>query len=91
MCYTIYTMAKYKVFVGSLPPTLPNETFKKMFTQFGKITEAIIITDRYTQVSKGYGYITFLRNKDAQKAIAAMDQETIDGKKMLVTFAKPGS
>lgn len=80
-----------KVFVGSLPPSLVNEAFKAMFAQFGTITEAVIITDRHTNLSKGYGYITFLRNKDAQKAISAMDQELIEGKKMLVTFAKRGS
>lgn len=80
-----------KVFVGSLPPSLINEAFEAMFAPFGTIIEAIIVTDRYTHASKGYGYITFLNNKDAQKAIAAMDQALIEGKKMLVTFAKPGS
>lgn len=82
---------KYKVFVGSLPPTLPNEKFKKMFTPFGTVVEAEIVRDRYTKKSKGFGYITFSKSKDAQKAIAAMDQEKLEGKKMLVTFAKPGT
>ncbi|OGK28868.1 hypothetical protein A3D06_01495 [Candidatus Roizmanbacteria bacterium RIFCSPHIGHO2_02_FULL_40_9] len=80
-----------KVFVGSLPLDLINESFKAMFAQFGKITEATIVTDRHTYQSKGFGYITFFRTGDAKKAIASMDQTIIEGKKMLVTFAKPGS
>lgn len=84
-------VGKYKVFVGSLPPTLLDKTLRTMFSRFGKITEALVVTHRYTNISKGFGYVTFLRNKDAQKAINAMNQEEIEGKKMLVTFAKPGS
>lgn len=84
-------MVQNKLFVGGLPPSLTNEAFKAMFMQFGETINATIVTDRYTHVSKGFGYITFLRNKDAQKAIAAMDQKVIEGKKRLVTFAKPGT
>ena len=90
MLHCVY-MDNNKVFVGSLPPYLIDEALKAMFVRFGKITEAKVVTDRYTHKSKGFGYVTFLRNKDALKAIAAMDQETLEGKKMLVTFAKPGS
>ena len=84
-------MSDKKVFVGSLPLNLLGSSFKAMFAKFGQITSAQIVRDRYTQKSKGFGYITFLKHKDAKKAIAAMDQEEVEGKKMLVTFAKPGS
>ncbi len=80
-----------KLFVGSLPPELPSEAFEAMFSKFGEITEAVIVTDRHTHASKGFGYITFLNNKDAQKAIDSLDQTLVEGKKMLVTFAKPGT
>lgn len=84
-------MAEKKLFVGSLPPNLLTETFKAMFVKFGKITDAIIVTDRHSHKSKGFGYVTFHKSKDAKAAIAAMDQAEIEGKKMLVTFAKPGT
>lgn len=80
-----------KLFVGCLPLDLTEIDFKAMFMRFGETTDAIIMTHRRTHVSQGFGYITFLRNKDALKAIAAMDNEMVDGKKRLVTFAKPGS
>jgi len=82
-------MENNKVFVGSLPPELTTKMLTSMFDKFGKITETIIMTDKRTDKSKGYGYVTFSKNSDAKKAIKAMDQTEIEGKKMLVTFSKP--
>ena len=80
-----------KVFVGSLPDDLTDKKFKAMFKRFGSIVEALIVTDKYSHKTKNFGYVTFLDRKDAEKAIKAMDQTEIQGKKMLVTFAKKGS
>lgn len=84
-------MDKYKLFVDGLPPQLTIADFKAMFIKFGQTTDEIIVTDRYTHASKGFGYISFFNNRAALKAIAAMDQEIVAGKKRLVTFAKPGT
>lgn len=84
-------MIQNKLFVGCLPYDLTLDAFKLMFTRFGKTVDEIIVTDRRTHISKGFGYVTFLKHKDAIAAIAAMDQELIEGKKRLVTFAKPGT
>ena len=80
-----------KVFVGSLPDDLTDKKFKAMFRRFGKISEALIMTDKYSHKTKNFGYITFLDRKDAEKAIKEMDQKEVNGKKMLVIFAKKGS
>lgn len=77
-----------RLFVGSIPPTFSNRSLKQMFTQFGKITEVAIEKHRYTGASKGFGYVTFATSRAAQKAINNMDQKELEGKKMLVTFAK---
>lgn len=80
-----------KVFVGSLPDELTDQEFKAMFKRFGKIVEALIVTDKYSHKTKNFGYVTFARKEDAEKAIKTLDQTEINGKKMLVTFAKKGS
>ena len=53
---TTYT----KVFVGGLAWETQKETMRKYFEQFGEILEAVVITDKNTGRSKGYGFVCFL-------------------------------
>jgi RNA recognition motif-containing protein len=53
---TTYT----KVFVGGLAWETPTEELHKYFAQFGEILESVILTDRVTGRSKGYGFVSFL-------------------------------
>jgi len=48
-----------KVFVGGLAWETPTEEMRKYFEQFGEILEAVIITDKNTGKSKGYGFVCF--------------------------------
>lgn len=84
-------MDVYKVFVGSLPPELTDEQLKEMFISYGEITESIVMRDPRTGISKKYGFVTFKNQTDAEKAISELDQTEVEGLKMLVTFAKPGT
>jgi RNA recognition motif-containing protein len=52
---TTYT----KVFVGGLALETQKETMRKYFEQFGEILEAVVITDKNTGRSKGYGFVCF--------------------------------
>lgn len=81
-------METKKLFVGSLPPEFTDETLKKMFRKFGEITEVIVEKHKFTGLSKGFGYVKFSETEAALKAIEKMDQTELEGKKMLVTFAK---
>ena len=47
-----------KLFVGGLPYSTTNETLKKYFLEFGDIEEAVVIHDKVTQKSKGYGFVS---------------------------------
>lgn len=48
-----------KVFVGGLPPSVTEQDFRKYFEEFGKITDAVVMFDRETQRSRGFGFVTF--------------------------------
>ncbi|KAI4324039.1 hypothetical protein L6164_023607 [Bauhinia variegata] len=61
---TTYT----KVFVGGLAWETQKETMKKYFEQFGEILEAVVITDKATGRSKGYGFVTFREPEAAMRA-----------------------
>lgn len=61
---TTYT----KIFVGGLPYHTTDQTLNDYFKQFGEIEEAVVITDRQTQKSRGYGFVTMKDRSDAEKA-----------------------
>ncbi|MBA0681031.1 hypothetical protein Gotri_013669 [Gossypium trilobum] len=57
-----------KVFVGGLAWETQKDTMKKYFEQFGDILEAVVITDKATGRSKGYGFVTFREPEAAMRA-----------------------
>jgi RNA recognition motif-containing protein len=59
-----------KIFVGGLPWETSSEELHAFFTQFGEILEAVVITDRVTGRSKGYGFVTFREPESARRAVA---------------------
>jgi RNA recognition motif-containing protein len=81
-------MEKNKLFVGSLPWSITGDSLKELFAQYGEITEAVVITDRQTGRSKGFGFITFAKEEDAQKALE-MDGKEIEGRTIVVNVARP--
>lgn len=82
-------MDKKKLYVGNLPWSVNEQSLKDMFSPFGEITEAIVISDRYTGRSKGFGFVTFANEADAEKAIAEMAEKEIEGRKIMVNVARP--
>jgi RNA recognition motif-containing protein len=81
-------MDKNKLFVGSLPWSINSDSLKELFAQYGEITEAIVITDRDSGRSKGFGFVTFSTEEAAKKALE-MDGKEIEGRKVVVNIAKP--
>ncbi len=83
-----YKMDKNKIFVGSLPWSINNDSLKELFTQYGEVTEAVVIMDRETSRSKGFGFVTFSTPESAQKALEMSGKE-VDGRAIVVNIAKP--
>ena len=81
-------MDKNKLFVGSLPWSINNDSLRELFAQYGEITEAVMITDRDTGRSKGFGFVTFAKAEDAQKALE-MNGKEVEGRTIVVNVAKP--
>lgn len=50
-----------KLFVGGIPYDTDDDSLRKFFAEFGEIKEAVVIRDRDTQKSKGYGFVSSLR------------------------------
>lgn len=81
-------MAK-KLFVGGLPFSTTQEELQNLFAQFGSIISAIVITDKYSGRSKGFGFVEFENDADADKAIEAMHDSEVGGRKITVNVARP--
>ncbi|XP_019416257.1 PREDICTED: RNA-binding protein 38-like isoform X2 [Lupinus angustifolius] len=83
---TTYT----KIFVGGLAWETKRDTLKLYFDQFGEILEAVVITDRNTGRSKGYGFVTF---KDPDSAVRACHNPypVIDGRRANCNIAALGT
>ncbi len=81
-------MGNKKVFVGSLPWAVNNDSLKELFAAMGEIVDAVVITDRATGRSRGFGFVTFADEAAAKKAVDEMNEKEIEGRKIFVNFAK---
>jgi hypothetical protein len=67
-----------KIFVGGLPPEVHTEELRAYFERFGAVADAIVMWDRVTNRSRGFGYVTF---QDITAAMAARgEQHSFHGK-----------
>ena len=81
-------MDNNKLFVGSLPWSVNNDSLRELFAQYGEITDAVVIMDRDSGRSKGFGFVTFTTEEAAQKALE-MDGKEVEGRTIVVNKAKP--
>jgi RNA recognition motif-containing protein len=82
-------MDSKKLYVGNLPWSITNESLNDLFAPYGEIVEAIVISDRMSGRSKGFGFVTFANDADAEKAVAEMHDKEVEGRKIVVNVARP--
>jgi RNA recognition motif-containing protein len=78
-----------KVYVGNLPYSVDSEKLKELFSKFGEIEEATVISDKFSGRSKGFGFVTFKEDEAAKKAIAEMNGQKVEERELKVNEAKP--
>ncbi len=81
-------MAK-KLFVGNLPYSTNDQSLNEMFTPFGTVNSAQIITDKFSGRSRGFGFVEMENDDEAGKAIDEMNGKEIDGRAVVVNEARP--
>jgi cold-inducible RNA-binding protein len=81
-------MAK-KLYVGGLPYSTTDDQLKEAFAQAGAVSSAIIIMDKMTGRSKGFGFVEFGNDDDAQKAIDMWNGKDFGGRSLTVNEARP--
>ena len=81
-------MAK-KLYVGNLSYATTDASLKDMFSQAGTVSSATIIMDKMTGRSKGFGFVEFADDAEAEAAISKWNGMEVDGRKLTVNEARP--
>lgn len=76
-----------KLFVGGLAWATTDDTLHAAFAPFGEIIEAKVICERQTGRSRGFGFVTFVNDTDADAAREALHGQTIDGRTIRIDSA----
>ena len=77
------------IYVGNLTYEVTDEDLEAAFSEFGEITSASVISDRFSGRSRGFGFVEMPKEEEAQAAIAAMNGKDLKGRALTVNEAKP--
>jgi len=78
-----------KLFVGNLAYTITSDQLSQIFAAYGKIVSANVIVDRFSNRSKGFGFVEFETEAEAEAAMKALDGSEQEGRNMVVKEATP--
>ena len=78
-----------KLYVGGLPYSTQEDALKDLFTAAGSVTSAVIIMDKMSGRSKGFGFVEMSSDAEAQTAIGMFNEKEFEGRKLTVNEARP--
>ena len=77
-----------RLFVGSLPYSTMDEDLRQLFAQAGTVDSAVVINDRDTGQSKGFGFVVMSTIEEAKRAVDTLHDKEFMGRKLVVSGAK---
>ena len=78
-----------KIYVGNLSFNTDDTQLNTIFSPFGTVSSARVIKDKFTDRSRGFGFVEMDNNEEADKAIAALNGKEVDGRALKVSEAQP--
>lgn len=78
-----------KLYVGGIPYSSTNEDLRNHFSAAGEVKDAVIIMDKMTRRSKGFGFVEMGSAEAAEKAISMFHDSEFQGRKLTVNLARP--
>lgn len=76
------------IFVSGLNYSLTSEELTALFSQYGSVTSAKVVTDRETGRSRGFGFVEMAMDEEGRNAVSALDQTDVKGRKINVKEAE---
>lgn len=77
------------IYVGNLSYEVRDDDLREAFEKQGKVDSARVIMDRYTDRSRGFGFVEMTNDEEAKAAIAALDGQDLGGRPIRVNEARP--
>jgi RNA recognition motif-containing protein len=78
-----------KLFIGNLDYTVTGDDLKALFAQAGTVVDSVVIMDKMTGRSRGFGFVEMSSDEEAKKAIETVNGADLKGRKINVNEAKP--
>ena len=78
-----------RVFVGNLPFSATEEQLRELFSQHGEVSSVNIIKDKFTDRSRGFGFVEMATDEAVAAAIAALSGHKLDERELTVNEARP--
>lgn len=77
------------IYVGNLSYQVTSDELRKAFEQFGEVSSANVVTDKFTGQSKGFGFVEMSNQANGEAAIKQMDGADLKGRNIRVNEARP--
>ncbi|NII24650.1 RNA-binding protein [Pseudoflavitalea sp. X16] len=77
------------IYVSNLSFNVTDEDLQDFFADYGEVSSAKVITDKFTNKSRGFGFVEMPDDEAARKAIAELDGGIVEGRAIKVTEARP--
>ncbi len=77
------------IYVGNLSWNLKDQDLSNLFASYGEVSSAKIVNDKFTNRSKGFGFVEMPNDDQAQAAIAALNGSEVDGRNIVVNESRP--
>ena len=77
------------ILVGNLSPNVTEQDIRSLFEKHGAVQRSKMMTDRWTGLSRGFGFIQMKADAEAQEAIVALNGADLNGKALKVNQARP--
>lgn len=86
---TIPPWDKMNIYVGNLPYRFRDQDLHDLFAPHGNVTSAKVITERETGRSKGFGFVEMATAEEGNRAIQAVNEQEVDGRRIKANEARP--
>lgn len=78
-----------KLFVGGLPYSVQQEELQELFAPMGEVTSATIVRDKFTNQSRGFGFVEMATEEQAAEAIKRLNGTQLGGRSIVVNESRP--
>src|SRR6185503_2440339 len=82
-------ISKMNIYVGNLSWNLKDQDLSNLFATHGEVSSAKIVTDKFTNRSKGFGFVEMPNDEQANAAITALNGSEVDGRNIVVNESRP--